>query len=212
MNERGRIIALHPERDDAESTPLSERDDAESTPLSERDDDALMLLTRGGIQPAFDELVRRHQGRVLRIAGKYLGQPALARDVAQNTFLEVYRAVPRYRAGGTFTAYLYRVLVNQCRMTRRRARREERLDPLEGHVASGQPEQEDHVLAQERRKEVERALGQLSNKLRVVLVLRFAGELTYREIAEVLDLPLGTVKRRIFDGLERVRRIVEEGR
>ena len=98
--------------------------------LSERDNDSLMLLARGGLDGAFDALVRRHQTRTLRIAAKYLGQSAVAKDVAQNTFLEIHRALPRYKARGRFESYLYRVLLNQCRMASRAARNAARAQTL----------------------------------------------------------------------------------
>jgi RNA polymerase sigma-70 factor (ECF subfamily) len=200
MSRSGQIIPFHEKK-------------REPAPLSHHDDDELLLLARGGKSAAFDEIVRRHQTRALRIASKYLGQTALAKDVTQNAFIEVYRALPRYKPVGRFQAYLYRVLLNQCRMSRRSSRLDERTSKRYAGDPRPDPEQpEGQILAQERRREVEHALEQLSTKLRVVLVLRFGGDLSYREIAEVLDLPLGTVKRRIFDALERLRRTMERDR
>jgi RNA polymerase sigma-70 factor (ECF subfamily) len=178
-------------------------------PLAEHDDDALMLLARGGVSAAFDELLRRHQARVLKVASKQLGELALARDIAQETFLEIYRALPRYQARGRFTAYLYQVLLNRCRMAMRQRRSERAafaaVAPTEAKVA---PDSEERILARERRREVERALHGLSEKLRSVVVLRFGAELSYDDIAATLDIPIGTVKRRLFDGLEKLRRNV----
>ncbi len=181
--------------------------------LCDRADDDLMLLARGGLLEAFDELVRRYQERARKVAAKHLGRPELAADVAQSTFLEVYRALPRYRPRGLFSSFLFKVLLNQCRMARRshvfQRRTLERLSPIEGFT----PGAEERILERERRYEVDRALEGLSEKLRVVLVLRFAGELPLAEIAQTLGVPLGTVKRRLFDGLARLRReLAGEGR
>lgn len=179
-------------------------------PLSEQCDDDLMLLARGGQSRAFDELVQRHQPRVVRIAARYLGDPASAADAAQAAFVELYRALPRYHPRGQLRAYLYRVLINQCHMAKRLLRNQVRAFgtlSTEPPVTVEIPDQA--ILTRERTREVERALAELSPKLRDVLVLRFAGELPYEEIAAVLDLPLGTVKRRIFDGLEKMRRRME---
>lgn len=177
--------------------------------LADRDDDELVLLARGGLVDAFDVLVRRHQPRVLRMAAKYLGGAHIAPDVAQMTFLELYRAMPRYRPQGKFQPYLFKILLNQCRMARRsfvfERRTVEALVPVDAH----EPGAEERILARERRREVERAMEKLSEKLRVVLVLRYAGELPLKEIADTLELPLGTVKRRLFDGVERLRRVLE---
>lgn len=182
-------------------------------PLSAQCDDDLMLLARGGQGRAFDELVRRHQRRVLRIAARYLGDPASAADVAQATFVELYRALPRYCPQGRLPAYLYRVLINQCHMAKRARRSEGRaFDTLSTEPGQAVDIPDQAILARERTREVERALASLSPKLRDVLVLRFAGEVSYDEIAAVLKLPLGTVKRRIFDGLEKVRQVMDKDR
>jgi RNA polymerase sigma-70 factor, ECF subfamily len=182
-------------------------------PLAERDDDELMLLCRGGIAAAFEELVRRHQRRALRVASKLLGGSATAADAVQETFSEIYLGRARYQPRGRFGAYLYQVLLNRCRMAGRRLRQDRRAQEtaetehcLEG---SAQAPAETAILARERRLEVERALAKLSDKLRVVIVLRFNAEMSYQEIADVLELPLGTVKRRLFDGLSRLRPFME---
>jgi RNA polymerase sigma-70 factor (ECF subfamily) len=178
--------------------------------LSSQSDDDLMLLARGGQGRAFDELVRRHQTRVVRIAARYLGDAASAADAAQATFVELYRALPRYQAQGRLAAFLYRVLINQCHMAKRARRAQGRaLDTLSIEPAAATSIPDQAILARERTREVEHALARLTPKLRDVLVLRFAGELSYEEIAKVLKLPLGTVKRRIFDGMEKLRVIME---
>jgi RNA polymerase sigma-70 factor, ECF subfamily len=184
-----------------------------------RSDDELMLLARGGLPDAFDELVRRHQVRVLRVAARRLARRELAADVAQNAFLDVYRALPRYQPQGRFQAYLFRAVVNQCRMTERAARSEGRfraplspaaLDGAAQPVSAPDSSAEARILARERERDLERAVGRLSEKLRDVISLRYAGELGYDEIAETLGLPVGTVKRRLFDAVEKLRQILEK--
>lgn len=175
--------------------------------LTERSDDDLMLLARGGVDGAFDALIRRHQARVLRLALRYLGERALAADVAQNTFVAMFRSLPEYRANGKFKSYLFRVLLNQCRMSRRSARSESRALDAATLSQSLDPAE---VLLRERRRDVEAALAGLSDKLRDVVLLRFGGELAYEEIAETLGIPLGTVKRRLFDAMAKLRETLEE--
>ena len=175
--------------------------------MSCRSDDDLMLLARAGVEGAFDALVVRHQGRLLRVAARQVGVRALAADLAQNTFLEIYRALGRYQARGAFRSYLYRVLLNQCRMTRRSAQvalraLEDSAPPLSGD--------DTEILDRERRRDVERALDGLSNKLRDVVVLRYCADLDYDEIAVTLGIPLGTVKRRLFDAMAKLREMLEE--
>ncbi len=174
--------------------------------LSERSDDDLMLLSRAGAAGAFDVLIARHRERVLRLAYRYVGQAALAADVAQNTFVALFRALPHYKAHGKFTSYLYRLLLNQCRMAKRSARAESK---AMGVVAAVQELDASETLMRERQRDVEAALGTLSVKLREVVLLRFGADLNYQEIAETLDLPIGTVKRRVFDAMAKLRETLE---
>jgi len=161
------------------------------------------------VSTAFDELVRRHQAQGLRIAHKYLGDLATARDVVQAAFVEIYRALPRYQPRGLFPAYFQRVVLNRCHLVRR-ARRS--ADDLADRHAAGlellAPASEELILARERRAAVERAVRELRPKLRDVVVLRFAADLSYEEIARVLELPVGTVKSRLFAGMERLRELL----
>jgi RNA polymerase sigma-70 factor (ECF subfamily) len=188
-----------------------ERGGGEGAPLAARDDDDLMLLARGGLPGAFATLVRRHQARALRVAARRLGRGAPATDVVQNTFLEVYRALGRYQPRGRFTSYLYRALLSQCSLAQRRARAEARAAALPAPPAPvAPPSQEAAILARERERDVEAALGRLGAKLRDVVLLRYSAELRYEEIAEALAIPVGTVKRRLFDAMERLRELLEE--
>ncbi len=181
-------------------------------PLLDRDDDELILLARGGRADAFDALVRRHQARALAIATRYLGHPHLARDAAQNAFVELLRALPTYRAQGRFTAYWHRLLINQCHMASRSRRT--RLAAHEQFGAQVHFEAvlaDEALIARERQRDVERALETVSEKLRVVLALRFGGGLSLIEISTTLELPVGTVKSRLFAGLAALREALKEG-
>jgi RNA polymerase sigma-70 factor, ECF subfamily len=179
---------------------------SEAVPLVSRSDDELMLLARGGARGAFDTLVRRHQTRVLHVAARRLGGSAAAADAAQNAFLEIYRALPRYQARGIFAAYLYKVLLNQCRATARSRRFEGQLD---APLPEATPSAEGEILARERQRDVDAAVGRLGDKLRDVVLLRYGAGLAYEEIAASLGVPIGTVKRRLFDAMERLRQSLE---
>jgi RNA polymerase sigma-70 factor, ECF subfamily len=186
---------------------------AESRPAAAgaRDDDDWMLLARSGRPGAFDELVKRHQASVLAVAYRYLGQREAAKDVAQNTFVEVYRRLGEYRPQGRFRAYLHRILLNQCRMAVRsrgiRRRFQERIEREEEGDGAALPDEE--ILARERQRQVERALLGLSEKLRAVVVLHFSGELSHAEIAEALGIKVGTVKSRLSAALVVLREELE---
>jgi RNA polymerase sigma-70 factor, ECF subfamily len=171
--------------------------------LADLTDDELMLLTRGGTQQAFDTLVRRHQLRALRVALRFLGEPTAAKDAAQSAFLELYRARQAYQPCGKFTAYLCRIVLNQCRMSKRGAhhRWREQVDPADLCTQE--------LLTREHNRDLQRALDCLSEKLRAVVILRYGEDLNLAEIAESLELPLGTVKRRLFDAMAMMRESME---
>ncbi len=176
-----------------------------NVPLDRRTDDQLMLLARGGKPEAFDALVLRHQVMVYRIALKYLGDPMRAQDVAQDCFVELHRALATYSPQGKLVSFLGKITINHCRMALRAERSEHRalnrmlkLDPHAPALA------EELLLEDERRREVERHLNAISPKLREVVILRFGAEMTYKQIAETLQIRLGTVKSRLFAGLEKL--------
>jgi len=200
----GKILAFSPDSRPAAGPP--------------RDDDDWMLLARSGRPGAFDELVRLHQARVLAVAYRYLGQRDAAKDVAQNTFVEIYRRLPDYRPQGRFRAYLHRVLLNQCRMAVRSRGIRRRLHERLGHeeedgggagTTAALPDEE--ILARERQRQVERALLGLSEKLRAVVALHFSGELSHAEIADALGIKVGTVKSRLSAALVALRAELEVG-
>jgi RNA polymerase sigma-70 factor (ECF subfamily) len=186
--------------------------------LAGRSDDELMLLARGGVADAFDALIRRYQDRVVRMAARHLGRVGAAADVAQNAFLAVYRAVPRYQARGRFAAYLFRTVLNECRMARRWHRVRDGVAPwaavsaapVEDQIASTASSAEELVLERERDRDVAAALTCLSDKLRDVVSLRYGAGLGHEEIAETLQIPVGTAKRRLFDAMEKLRRQLRE--
>jgi RNA polymerase sigma-70 factor (ECF subfamily) len=165
-----------------------------------------MLLARAGVPGSFAALIRRHEARALRVACRFVGDPALAADITQNACVALFRALGQYRANGKFKPYFYRILINQCRMARRSARGEHRL--VETLRADVNPDTA-QVLLRERRRDVEAAVGHLSKKLREVVLLRYGADLDYREIAETLGIPVGTVKRRMFVAMAKLRESLE---
>ncbi len=182
----------------------------EAAGLESQSDDELVGLAQTGMREAFDLLVRRHQGPSLQLAWKYLGDTALAKDACQAAFLEVFRALPRYQARGRFTFWLRRILINQCRMTDRSDRIRDRATDSLAREPSRQTERPDEQLLQrERRMAIEAALQDLSEKLREVAVLRYGAGNTLEEIAEILELPIGTVKSRLSSAVAGLRASLE---
>lgn len=210
----GKVVAFAPRPADR-ATPAEPRVAAISAASPEHTDDEWMILARSGRPGAFDALVRRYQVRALSVAHRYLGQRELAKDVAQNTFIEIYHRLGEYEARGAFRAYFHRILLNQCRMAARsrliRTRFQERLANVEPEPETGLlPDEE--ILATERRHRIERGLLCLSEKLRAVVVLQFSGGLTQAEIAETLGIKIGTVKSRLSAALVALREELGEER
>jgi RNA polymerase sigma-70 factor (ECF subfamily) len=178
--------------------------------IEDREDDELMLMARGGVEEAFDTLVKRHQAVAHRVASRILGQNILADDAVQNTFLAIYSHIQDYEPRGRFRQFLFQILINQCRLVMRSAGRDkklrERLSAIP-QIKSSTPD--DDILEREISREIDRALSRLGYKLRIVLVLRFAAELSYSEIGQVLKIPIGTVKSRLNTGIVKLRKIMK---
>jgi RNA polymerase sigma-70 factor (ECF subfamily) len=187
----------------AETPPAGERggDDLDAP------DDELLARARGGDRATFEKIVRRHQPKVIAFATRFFGQRAVATDVAQEVFLDLMVALPRYRPEGRFTIYLYRIMLNRCRMTARTVRYEDRARERLWVEAAARADliSPDESAARERQRRLGRALLEIPEKHRAVLQLRFWGGLSHEEIAEVLATREGTVKSRLFNALAMLR-------
>ncbi len=165
------------------------------------DDESLLERARQGDSGAFTLLVERYQDELYTMALRLLGVPADAADVVQETFLRAYMRLPELRAVSV-RGWLYRVAVNAARDVQRRAVRRP-ADPLEDsegkvlELRSPEAGPEAAAEAQERAGAIREALLALPADFRVAVVLRDVNDLSYEEIAEVLRVPLGTVKSRL---------------
>jgi RNA polymerase sigma-70 factor, ECF subfamily len=177
-------------------------------------DRELVDEARRGSQEAFADLVRRYQVRVFNLARTSTGNAADAEDVAQEVFVKVFRALPSFRGDSTFRTWLYRVAVNAIRSHIGRPSLFGRFRRVEPDGADGDagldalpgPMHAEDALAY--RDAVDHALGRLPPDLRVAVTLRDIEGLEYKEIAAVLDVPIGTVMSRISRGREKLRPIL----
>ena len=158
---------------------------------------------------AFTAIVERHKDQIVNYLTRLTGERDRAEDVAQETFVRFYQNRHRYREDGNLTAYLFRIATNLVRSEERRKRRWRLLEPVfskggtssDGIHSVDQPATRDpqgRLLASEEQRQVTRAIAELELGFRVPLVLREIEGLSYREIADVLDLNEGTVKSRLF--------------
>ena len=167
----------------------------------ERDED-LVRRFRDGDTDAFTLLVQRHQQRVYSLCRRILGDADAAADVAQDTFITVLRKIDGFRGDAAFTTWLHRVTVNACYDELRRARRR----PMLHVVADGDREREpgppvaDHADEVAGARDAASALALVPEEFRVVLVLADVHDMAYEQIAQVLGVPIGTVKSRVHRG------------
>jgi RNA polymerase sigma-70 factor (ECF subfamily) len=200
----------------AESGPLARTGGAARLARGDEDPDReLVGRWQRGDLGAFDALVRRHERRVYRLLLRMLGDPADAEDVAQETFLNLFRHGRRFRGDARFSTFVYRVAANAA-LNRRRALgraqvREDALarDPSHDFGAPAAPASPERATARtEVRARVQAALVELSPSLRMPLVLYDIEGLQYGEIARILEVAEGTVKSRIHRARQALREIL----
>lgn len=155
------------------------------------DDHELLRATAGGDREAFRWLVHRHQDRVLKLAGHFLGHADSAEDVCQDAFLRIFENAGRITPDAQFSTWLYRVVANLCWDARRRAKRARRflLRPAPQPRTGADP-----VDESERRDAVRRAVDALPDRQRLVILLHRFEELSVREISEVTGWSTGAVE------------------
>lgn len=154
----------------------------------------LIAEAASGNRGAFAQLVHRHRERVLRTAYGILGSAEEAEDVAQDVFIKVWNSLPTYRAQGSLASWLYRITVNTALDALRRRGEEV---PLEDWQRDVEEPPEEALLRRDLGERVRRALAALPPGARSVLILREYEQLSYKEIAEVLQVPIGTVMSRL---------------
>jgi RNA polymerase sigma-70 factor (ECF subfamily) len=200
-----------------EQMPLRNTDSAPSASWSDED---LMLEYRSvGDRRAFDELVHRYERELYNYLRRYLGDAEMAEDAFQGTFLQVHLKCDRFEPGRRVRPWLYTVATNQAIDAQRRDRRHRMVsldrpcvgkgeddgagslvDLLDGEHASPA----DLLESAEQAREVRRAVDQLPESLREVLLLVYYQGLKYREAADVLSIPVGTVKSRLHAAIRRL--------
>jgi len=173
-------------------------------------DAELVRRFKEGDRSAYAELVRRYQDRVYTMCLRWMGDPVIAEEVAQDVFVALFRSLANFRGDAKLSTWIYRVVINHCKNRKlyRRRRQTDRHEPLEGTRAADDdgpsrelPSPDPGTDALTHRSEAERlvreALAQLDEETRRIIVLRDVQDLAYEEISELLDLPRGTVKSRL---------------
>jgi RNA polymerase sigma-70 factor (ECF subfamily) len=182
-----------------------------------RSDEQLVEACQAGEASAFDVLVARWEDRIRGAAYRILGSEDEARDVAQEAFLKAYRGLSGFKREARFSSWLYQIATNLCRdrLRRRRARPQVSLEALEETgpvIVETRPGADERLLERDLAEAVRRAIHALPEEQREVVILKEYQELTFLEIAQALDVPVSTVKTRLYRGLVQLRlRLETEG-
>ena len=181
---------------------------------------SLVQRVQRGERGAYDLLVLKYQHKVVKLVMRYLRDPADAEDVAQEAFIKAYRALPQFRGDSAFYTWLYRIAINTAKnalASRDRSPISYELDlqnPDESNDVIGRLRDPDTpeglALTEEIRATVNDAIEALPEDLRTAIVLRELEGLSYEEIAQSMDCPVGTVRSRIFRAREAIDRRLRE--
>lgn len=172
-----------------------------------------------GDQEAFAELVTAYEKQVYNLCLRMCGNPEDARDLSQEAFVKAWRGLQFYQFEAAFSTWLYRLTSNVCiDFLRRKKRAPQTAPPLpnengedvEPEVADSHPDPEEQLLHRERQSQIAWAMGQLEPEFRQALTLRVIQELSYEQIAEIMELKAGTVKSRIARARWKLKKILLE--
>ncbi len=192
-----------------------------SNPTSSQEDRVLIERFKSGDETAFGKLVEKHAGRAYQIAYSILGSRQDAEEVAQDVFIRIYRALPKFRGDSEFTTWMYRIAMNLARNKyrwnkSRGSQRNVSIDaPVEGaeegdgrrlDVVEGRPPPDEEVSLDELETQALAELENLPELYRQALTLRNIDELSYEDIADLLGCKLGTIKSRIARAREELRK------
>ena len=176
-------------------------------------DQALVERAQRGNKRAFDMLVRKYQQRIMKVLSRYVRDPMEVQDLAQETFIKAYRALPRFRGDSAFYTWLYRIAINTAKnylVAQGRRPPASDIDATEAETYEGEsalkeyasPERE--ALRDEIRDTVFQAIEELPEDLKTAITLRELEGMSYEEIADAMECPIGTVRSRIFRAREAI--------
>ena len=182
------------------------------------DDRALIDRFKGGDQSAFEHLVLKYQNKIYSLCRYMLGNTHDAEDAAQDTFVKAYRNLNNFRPEASFYTWLYRIAVNTCLDYKKRPffqslfRKSDEDEDYILEPVSDEPSPEKLYESKQLDLALRKSLGKLSLKLRTVIILKEIEGLSYEEIAEVIDVSVGTVKSRISRAREELKVLMKSFR
>jgi RNA polymerase sigma-70 factor (ECF subfamily) len=176
-------------------------------------DQQLVEKVQAGDKRAFDLLVLKYQAKILALVSRYVQDSHEVQDVTQEAFIKAYRALPRFRGDAAFYTWLYRIAINTAKnhlvsRSRRPPGSDVEIEDAEYYEAGGalrdQENPENQLFRAELEKVVNNAIKELPDDLRAAVTLREFDGLSYEDIADIMDCPVGTVRSRIFRAREAI--------
>ncbi len=186
----------------------------------EKSDQTLMLQLQAGDLRSFDTLVKRWEKQLLNYCYRMVNDIALAEDLRQEIFLRIYRSAKTYRPTAQFSTWMYRIATNLCLDTLAKQQRRKET-PIAAYLESESEGVDERlidpsdapdtvVVKKETETRVRSALARLPEDQRIVVIMRHYNGMKFREIAEVLECPISTVKSRMAAGLERLNKMLSK--
>lgn len=176
-------------------------------------DRELVRRVQNGEKDAFDVLVLKYQHKLLKLISRYIRDSSEALDVAQESFLKAYRALPNFRGESAFYTWLYRIAINTAKnhlVAESRRPPVSDVDSVDAEQFDGESDLKEYatperlLLKEEIQNTVAEAIGELPEDLKMAITLRELEGLSYEEIAHAMDCPIGTVRSRIFRARESI--------
>lgn len=186
---------------------------SEQHTIGEQLDDELVLRVQQGDKRAFDLLVIKYQHRIVQLVNRYVKDPSEAQDVAQEAFIKAYRALANFRGESAFYTWLYRIAINTAKnflMAKSRRSSDYEVDVQEAEQIENAPQLQGYdtpeqlLLNDEILQTVNAAMDELPEDMRLVIMLREFEGMSYEEIAQIMNCPVGTVRSRLFRAREAI--------
>jgi len=191
--------------------------------VRELTDEQLFLAHRAGEVQAFQELVNRYYKELYRFMMRYSGQATLAEDLVQETFLQVHRSAGTFDPKRRFKAWMFTIAANKARDAFRKQARRPMLeldaairqqaadsDSFVDMIASTEPMPEEKLIAKETQQMIRQLLDEMSEPLREIIILAYYHHFPYKQIGEILDIPLGTVKSRLHTAVAQLAKLFKQ--
>ena len=184
-----------------------------ATPIVDQHEIDLVKRCQNRDMQAMEEIVRQYENQVYNIAYGMLGSPEDAQDITQDVFVSVWEKIGQFRFRSKFSTWLYRIAKNMSlnEKSRRTSRKTDvvEIDDSQAWVPVDHQTPEDEILASEQQQILHKALGQLKESYRTILVLREMEELSYEDLSAVLGCSIGRVKSRLYEARMQLRGILK---